>query len=459
MNFKPFPRGIILLLAAISLASLGASRPATALFSDADAFQRAPANDISKAEFYLKKLEDKAERMRGQPFKMGYDETQALERIKTLKEQYPNDPKVEELFQRAQKAVMGSKGDFIEITPDMLTYRQNEKKFKDLFAAEGEKQWAEFKTKILAAPGTITKPFPPPSVRDASIESLKGRYVILEDFEYPTNQFIDGGQEYVFVGTGTRGYYWVEIANRGWLGPYEAVKRYRRQINQDVPEGGKWTIVGRITGVRFLIPQAEKKKTIAAFWGWCVEPVGVYVPGVTFALSTAEMEEGGVFAGEENMERVKGPLYSVRDIPPDVSPERLVEIFATAIKEKNLDLYRQCIDPRRQAGPRAGSLLMYHWDWHQYRFANFYVHVVAEKANIRALKGYDDANRLEDFFLSDGQKETVKKISEDLVEEATVFSKAYDERGRQYGSPKPHFLRRVGGSKGRWYIVNFPQPF
>jgi hypothetical protein len=435
-----------------------AARPASAS-PGGTTLQQAPPNDVSKAEFFLKKLEDKAKRMQGQPFKMGYDETQALERIKALKEKYPNDGKIDALFKRAQTAVMGSKGDFIEITPDMLTFRQNEKKLKDLFAQEGEKQWAGFKKEILASPGVLDKPFPPPSVRDASVETLKGRYVILEDFEYPTNQFIEGGQEYVFVGSGARGYYWVEIANRGWLGPYEAVKRYRRQINQDVPEGGKWTLVGRITGIRFLVPQAEKRKTMAAFWGWCIEPVALYVPGVTFALSVPEMESGGAFAGEENLEKIKAPLYSVRDIPPDVTPERLVEIFAAAIKEKNLDLYRQCIDPRQQTGPRASSLMIYHWDWHQSRFANFYVHVTVDKAKIRALKGYDQSNRLEDFFLSADQKETVKKISEDLVEEATVFSKAYDERGRQYGSPKPHFLRRVGGAKGRWYIINFPQPF
>jgi hypothetical protein len=425
----------------------------------ATALQQAPPNDISRAEFFLKKLEDRAQRMQGQPFKMGYDETQALERIKALKEKYPNDPKVDAMFKRAQAAVMGSKGDFIEVTPDMLTFRQNEKKLKDLFAQEGEKQWAAFKKDILASPGVIAKAFPPPSVRDESVEKLKGRYVILDEFEYPTNEFTEGGQQYVFAGSGARGYYWVEIANRAWIGPYEAIRRYKRQINQDVPEGGKWTVVGRVTGVRFLVPQAEKKKTMSAFWGWCVEPVAIYVPGVTFALAAPSLESGGAFAGEENLERIKAPLYSVRAVPPDASPERVVEIFAAAIKEKNLELYRECIDPRRQTGPRASSLLMYHWDWHQYRFANFYVHITVDKAKVRVLKGFDQGNRLEDFFLSSEQKEAVKKISEDLVEEATVFSKAFDERGRQYGSPKPHFLRRVGGSKGRWYITNFPQPF
>jgi hypothetical protein len=449
---------LIVSTGAASLRSDAASASPAGTVSAAS-FQNAPPNDISKAEFYLKKLEDKAQRMQGQPFKMSYDDTQALERIKALKEKYPADPRIDGLFKRAQKAVMGSKGDFIEITPDMLGFRQNEKKLKDLFAQEGEKQWAAFKKGILASPGVIAKPFPPPSVRDVSVETLKGRYVILDEFEYPTNEFTEGGQQYVFVGSGARGYYWVELANRAWIGPYEAVRRYRRQINQDVPEGGKWTLVARVTGIRFLVPQAEKRKTMSAFWGWCVEPVAIYVPGVTFALAAPGLESGGAFAGEENLERIKAPLYSVREVPANATPERVVEIFAAAIKEKNIDLYRECIDPRQQAGPRASSLLMYHWDWHQHRFANFYVHVTVEKAKIRTLKGYDDGNRLEDFFLTADQKETVKKISEDLVEEATVFSKAYDDRGRQYGSPKPHFLRRVGGAKGRWYITNFPQPF
>ena len=74
-------------------------------------------------------------------------------------------------------------------------------------------------------------------------------------------------------------------------------------------------------------------------------------------------------------------------------------------------------------------------------------------------KGYDSGNDLESFFLTDEQKQTVAKISEELVEDAEVKSKAWDERGRQYGSPKPHFLKRTGGAKGRWYVMNFEQPF
>ena len=60
-------------------------------------------------------------------------------------------------------------------------------------------------------------------------------------------------------------------------------------------------------------------------------------------------------------------------------------------------------------------------------------------------------------FLDDDQKEKIKEISGELVEQVVVTSRAWDERGRQYGSPKPHYLIRR--DHGRWYINNFEQPF
>ncbi|HSA23981.1 MAG TPA: hypothetical protein P5076_21155, partial [Myxococcota bacterium] len=71
--------------------------------------EAAPKNEVTKAEHFLKKLEDKARRMRGQAFKPGYEEKQALERIKALKEKYPDDTAVEALFQRTRAALMESK--------------------------------------------------------------------------------------------------------------------------------------------------------------------------------------------------------------------------------------------------------------------------------------------------------------------------------------------------------------
>jgi hypothetical protein len=418
---------------------------------------QAPKNEITRAEFFLKKFEDRVTRFRGQAFKLGYEDKEALNRIKTLKEKYPDDPGVEELYQRGKIALMKSKGDFIEITPDMLVFRENEQKLKTLFGELADQEWKRFSEQILAMHTTLAKPFPAPDHEEVSIEDLREHYVILDDFQYPANQFMDIGREFVFVGSGTKGYYYVEIGDRHWLGPYEALKRYRRLINRDLPEEGKWTLVGKITGIELVIPQAEKKKTISHRWGWIVRPVAIYIPGVTFTIALPSEEEGGTFAGEERMEEIKGPLYTVRSVPDDVTPESLVEIFSTAVKEKNFNLFVDCIDPSRRKTRTAMSRIRYHWDLHLERFARFYVHVTTEEAKIEVLKGFDTGSNLEDFFLDEEQKGKIKEISEPLLEQAMVVTRAWDERGRQYGSPKPHFLRRK--DNGRWYIYNYEQPY
>ncbi|MBM3295735.1 MAG: hypothetical protein FJY82_14635 [Candidatus Aminicenantes bacterium] len=417
---------------------------------------RPTKNEISQAEFYLKKMEQHVQRLRGQSIKLTYDDNEALRRVKALKEKYPRDPQVEELFQRAQKALMATKGDFIEITPEMTAYRQIERKLNDLFYEETRKAWEPFLAQVTAEAGTILKAYPAESPRDRSLAEMVGRTVVLEDFQYPTNAFTAKGQEYVFCGSGTKGYYYVDIGGREWLGPYEAVKRYRRQVNGDIPEGGPWTLVGKITGSELLVPQAEKEKTVGAFWGWTVLPVAVYVPGRTFARFDPAAETGGRFAGEEKAEAIKGKFYTQTTVPDDIGPEDLVLLFATAIKEKNLPLFLACIDPERQKTPRARSRIMYHWDLHQERFARFYVHVTVEPAKVETIKGFA-ATGYDDFFLTEAQKAQVRKISESLVEEAVVWSKAWDERGRQYGSPKPHEVRRK--ETGRWYITDYAAQF
>lgn len=417
----------------------------------------APANSVSRARHYLQKFERRVKRMKGQGFRVGYEGKEALKRIKALKKKYPDDPAVEALFQRARKALMTSKGNFMEITPAMLRYRENEKKMQKIFADLAQAQWQAYKKSVLATKPVIKKPWPPASHRKVSVDDMIGKYVILDGFQFPTNEFTDMGRQFVYIGSGVRGFYWIDLNGRSFLGPYEAVKRYRRMVNQDVPEGGKWTIVGRITGLELLVPQAGKKKTKRAQWGWRVEPEAIYVPGRTFAVFKPNHKLAGGFAGEPRLEEIKSQFYTVTAIPADVTPQKLVEIFATAIKEKNYKLYLDCIDPRRRVTPKGSARIMYHWELHQKRFAKLYVHVVADKAKVRVLKGFSADDDLEGFFLTDDQKRTIRKRSGDLVEEAALFSRAYDERGLQYGSPKPHFLRRV--DKKRWYIVNYPQPF
>lgn len=118
-------------------------------------------------------------------------------------------------------------------------------------------------------------------------------------------------------------------------------------MNQDVPAALKWTLVGKISGIQLLIPQAGEKKTGTLQWGWTVEPVAIRVPDRTFALADADRPLGGVFAGEDRMEEIKAGFYTIKSVAADAAPEKVVEAFVTAIKEKNYPLYLECIEPGR----------------------------------------------------------------------------------------------------------------
>ena len=100
---------------------------------------------------------------------------------------------------------------------------------------------------------------------------------------------------------------------------------------------------------------------------------------------------------------------------------------------------------------------MYHWDWHQIRFNEWYCLIKVGKADITVLQGFDEKSDIEARFLTEKDKAEIKKTSQPLIEQAELKTTAYDERGRQYGSPKPRFFRRE--EKKRWYITNYPQPF
>ena len=188
-----------------------------------------------------------------------------------------------------------------------------------------------------------------------------------------------------------------------------------------------------------------------------VRPVALYVPGRVMAVHSDEGDQTGKFIGEDRIDAVKNGWYTVKEIPSDVTPTRLMEIFMTAIKEKNYKLYCDCIDPERQKNDIGQDLLRYHWDLHQERFHGEYVHATFGDAKITVQKGFDDSNDLENFFLDDSQKDTLKKISGVKIEEATVESKAFDENGKQLGTPHPHKLIRRGG--GRWYVEDYAPRF
>ena len=190
------------------------------------------------------------------------------------------------------------------------------------------------------------------------------------------------------------------------------------------------------------------------WFGWVVEPVALYAPGVVCTRVDAEHERGGTYEGEDQLETLKTSMYTVREVPRGVEPLELVRIFATAIKEKNWPLYLECIDPARQATKTAIARLRYFYDNNLERYRRFYVHVdpyeASEPELIRGWRAKEGSD--EDFFLNEEQKERLREHAEEAVEQAIVMIKTYDEHGKQSAYPKKVVLRRYEG--GRWHVYS-----
>ena len=426
------------------------------ILSPAPALAASKEQLIGQAEYYLSEFEKEVARQRGGEKAVWRSKQDALSRVQALKEQYPDDAKVEEMFQRTKAALMKSKGDFIEITPEMTAYLQAEDKLRQEIAALGKKTWddklAEYRDKLLE------KPFPTPDYKQVGLEELTDKYVVLDDIQYPQKQFYGITGEYVATGKPSTGYYFVNIDGRDWLGPYEAVKRFRRQVDTGLDEVKSWSVLARISNITSENPDPSEKKVGTFHFGWVVTPVALYVPGHVMAYATPDGDHTGAFVGEDEVARIKNSQYSVSSVPDNATPEQLMNIFVTAIKEKNYDLYQACIYPDRYKEDIGQDELRYHWDLHQGRFHGEYVHVTIEQsAKISVVKGFDDKNDAENFFLDDKQKAALNQVSGPKIEEAVVETRAWNQYGKSVGSPKQHRLRRENG--GRWYIYDYAPRF
>ena len=410
---------------------------------------------IGQADYYLREFEKEVERQRGGEKAVWRNKQDALQRVQALKAEHPDDPDVEALFQRARKALMKSKGDFVEVDPAWAAYLRNEENLRKEVAAAGEAEWKA----LLAACGANLLPsaYPTPDSEHVTVDDLNGKCVVLDDVEYPRRQFYGATGEYIACGKPSTGFWFLRLGSRDWLGPYEAVKRCRRLVDATLTEVPKWTVLARIEDITAENPNPGEDPVGEAVFGWVLRPLALYVPGHVLAVPDPGAESSGRFAGEDRVDAVKESWYTEKEVPADVTPERLMEIFLAAIKEKNYALYTDCIDPQRRKGDIALDQLRYHWDLHQERLHGEYVHATFGKAVITVRKGFDDSNDLENFFLDDEQRAALKKVSGEKVEEAVVESRAWDANGHQLGTPHPRRLIRRGG--GRWYVEDYEPRF
>lgn len=77
------------------------------------------------------------------------------------------------------------------------------------------------------------------------------------------------------------------------------------------------------------------------------------MPDQVVGVADSERELGGYFSGEYELKTIKSSFYTVKEIPADVEPQDLVRILATAVKEKNWNLYLDAIAPNRRKTEKA----------------------------------------------------------------------------------------------------------
>ncbi len=413
-------------------------------------------NQIGITNVYLTEFEKEVQRAKGATVHF-FNKEEALSRVMILNEFAPDDPRVKELFQRARNCVLGASGKFINITSDMVLYLKNEENIRKLYAEKSKKAWddllRQYKDQI------IENPFPTPDIKKIQLEDLTGKYLVLDEVMYPMNQFMGVTGEYVYVGKRSTGMYFIKIDDRSWLGPYEAVKRYRRLVDATMQEVKKWTILGQITTATMEVPEAGAKKVGGPVYALVVEPIALYVPGHVMGIYAEEGQNTGKFIGEEEVEAIKESWYTVKSVPDDVTPERLVEIFQQAIKEKNYKLYTDCIQPERRETPTQESLMLYFWDLHQERFHGEYVHALVspDETKITVVKGYDDKGGMDAYFLSPDEQAKIAARYGEKVEYASVETIAFDQNGKQLGSPVRRNCIRKGN--GRWYVREYELRF
>ena len=412
-----------------------------------DQAEKKIVNEVRRAEHFVQRFEEQVQRARGQVMRMSHEGNEAMSRVKQLKQSFGGREDVEALFERVRAALLASKGQGFAITPAMLAYRDQEQQIVAALASRADGAWDALRG------DARTDVFPVPSPRTVDLEDLIGSRVVLSEVRYPDSEFSDTGHQYLAVGDAQRCFWFVDLSCRGWQTAYAALRTFRDTISGDLPQ--PWTVLGEVRDVALLVPQAGAEKRLSAALGWRVEPLAIYVAGRVLALAAAPDAERGSFAGEEQAETLRAGAYTVTEIPDGASPQEVLRVFATAIKEKNFPLYQACLHEHWHTAPRAMARARYDWENNQERYRTLYVHVEPEpEAEIIVLKG-ERIDATEDFFMTDDDVATVMGRAEPLVEQARVGVRRYDERGRQVGSPNPIELRSAEG--GQWRILTgFP---
>jgi len=415
--------------------------------------------ELDEADYYLRKFETYAERLKGEKGPLTADAKLALQKVSALRAQHPDHAKVEALYQRARSAAKKLQGVTLDITPAMLAYRQQAAKNAERLAEVSVAAWEDYRDRVAAQDGSILDALPAESPERKPLSEVRGSLVVLEGLRYPDDLFKHYARQFIAVGKPSVGFYFVDVSHRGFVGAYEAIRRYQRRVSDDIP--AEWTVVGEIVSAQVMVPEAGEAKVGPAYAGWVVQPRAIYVPGKVFAVADDEHGEGGTFAGEDRMAEILADQYSIRSVPEDVTPEQLTGVFVTALKERNYDLYLDCIDPAERQTPTQREWLERKYDIFQRRLASDYAHVEVYQADpVRVIQGGEDAGdaQLLAEFVDEADLAAEAEHRLPRVEQQRLWLRLYDDTGKVREAPKALTLTRQEDVEGnRWFIYRgFP---
>jgi len=421
------------------VALLMAAAPALAAEDDAT-----PA-ELARVRYELSKVEQKLKDAAGMAIELSEYDRLAFTMVKELAEKFPQGEGVAKLVAEARDLYRAAKGVAMEITPEMLAYRKRAANLAEAVARETATEWEALHLEVLGDLGYLEKPFPVQHPPEVSVEDMEGRRLILADVPFERALFPQSGVRWLAVGEPSKGFYWIWLGDPSFDALFEALRRYRSQVRQVVPE--MWTFVGEVVGADVLAPGGGKPGEGMAYPGWVVRPTAIYLPKTVLLVPDATREDGARFSGEDKLADMLS--YSIKSVPDDVTPERLIEIYITALKEKNWDLHLACIDPQQhEHGPQLDHF-RYTWEIQQKGIERLHAHAApAEVGEIVVTRGFVDQG-LESFFGDEGAKPPNPSEKEERVR---VTVRLFDEHGQQTVRQRYVTLIRRGG--GRWYIYS-----
>jgi hypothetical protein len=396
--------------------------------------------ELAKVRYELSKFQEKVRDAGGTPFEINDYDKKALSMVQDLAKSFPADPAVLELVESAKTAYRAAKGARFEVTPAMLAHRQRGADLAKLVADAAEARWKVRVQEHQNDPSRI-EAFPSKPPLDTDPAELDGKTVLLPDVPYEKSLFVQGGQNWLAVGSAKDGYYWIDASGTTFDRLYAALQRFRGAVKQSTEPN--WTFIARVKGPDLLAPETG---TTAAF-GWTVEPLAFLIPGVVMVELDDKSPGGAGFAGEEAMKKALN--FSITSVPESVTPEDLVRIYVTALKEKNWDLHLACLDPELQRDPAQLNGLRYNWEVQQKGLERIHAHAEPDPAGkIETIAGGEDAN-LESFFGDPVKTLAPAKPKEERVK---LLVRLYDENGVQ--TVRPRRVTLVRRASGRWYIYS-----